>query len=190
MRSSLNFNKHFNLEGRHAFLSASKYAWTNYDDEKLDRMFVTAMAAARGDRLHKLAHDLIREGEKLPRKQRTLNMYVNDAIGFRMTPEQPLYYSDNFFGTADAVSFRKDTLRISDLKTGITPASVRQLEIYAALFCLEYKFRPFHIRTELRIYQNDEVQEYEADPDVIFHIMDQGVTFDKRIEALKAEALG
>ena len=31
----MNFNKHSDLEGCHAFLSASKYHWINYDDEKL-----------------------------------------------------------------------------------------------------------------------------------------------------------
>ena len=28
-------NKHFDLEGRHARLSASNYHWTNYDQDKL-----------------------------------------------------------------------------------------------------------------------------------------------------------
>lgn len=182
-------NRHSDLIGRHAFLSASKYHWVNYDDEKMARVFVQAMASAKGDRLHALAHDLIRESVKLPRMRKTLNLYVNDAIGFKMTPEQPLYYSDNAFGTADALSFRKNYLRIHDLKTGITPCKVTQLEVYAALFCLEYNFKPFDIGIELRIYQNDEVQIYDADPDVIFHIMDKIVTFDRRIEELKEEAL-
>lgn len=184
----MNFNKHSDLVGKHAFLSPSKYSWINYDEDKLDRVYTTAMAAARGDRLHALAHTLIREGVRLPRNQKTLNMYVNDAIGYRMTPEQPLYYSDNAYGTSDAISFRKNFLRIHDLKTGFTPVKVHQLEVYAALFCLEYRFRPFVIDIELRIYQNDEVQIYEADPDVIFHIMDRIVSFDKRIKAIREEA--
>jgi hypothetical protein len=188
-KSYVILNKHLELVGRHAFLSASKYHWVNYDDDKLESTFTAAMAAARGDRLHTLAHDLIREGVKLPRNQKTLNMYVNDAIGYRMTPEQPLYYSENCFGTADALGFKRNFLRIHDLKTGVTPCKVTQLEIYAALFCLEYRFRPFDIETELRIYQNDEVQVYEADPDVIFHIMDKIVSFDKRINAIKEEVL-
>lgn len=182
------FNTHSQLVGRHAFLSASKYAWTNYDLEKLDRVFLRSLAAQRGTELHAFAHDAIRLGVKLPRTPKTLNMYVNDAIGFRMTPEQILYYSDNCFGTADAISFRKDVLRISDLKTGITLTSVRQLEVYAALFCLEYRKKPFEIGIELRIYQNDEIQIYVVDPDLITHIMDKIITFDQRIEAIKMEA--
>lgn len=183
------FNKHSDLAGKHAFLSASKYHWVNYDDEKLDRSFVTAMAAQRGTELHALAHELIRLGVRLPRSAKSLNMYVNDAIGYRMASEQVLFYSENCFGTADTISFRRDKLRIHDLKTGVTPTSERQLEIYAALFCLEYRFKPFEIEIELRIYQNDEVQIYEADPDVISHIIDKIITFDKRIKDLRMEAV-
>jgi len=182
------FNKHITLTGKHAFLTPSKYHWIRYDDEKLDRTFTAAMAAQRGTELHELANNLIRLGVKLPRNQKTLNMYVNDALGFRMTPEQILFYSENCFGTADTVSFRKGTLRVSDLKTGVTPTSVHQLEIYASLFCLEYRMKPFEIEIELRIYQNDVVRIYQADPDVIAHIMDKIISFDKRIKILREEA--
>jgi hypothetical protein len=149
---------------------------------------MAAMAARRGTELHEFAHDAIRLGIKLPRSQKTLNMYVNDAIGYRMTPEQVLFYSRNSFGTADAISFRSGLLRIHDLKNGITPTSEHQLEIYAALFCLEYRMKPFEIEMELRIYQSDEVRVYEGDPDVITHIMDRIVVFDRRIEELRMEA--
>lgn len=117
-----------------------------------------------------------------------MSLYVNDAIGYRMVPEQILYYSENCFGTADTISFRRETLRIHDLKTGIIPASEHQVEVYAALFCLEYRVKPFEIMTELRIYQGDEIRIYEADPDVITHIMDKIITFDKRIAAMRLEA--
>jgi hypothetical protein len=147
------------------------------------------MAAKRGTDLHAFAHEAIRLGVKLPKSQRTLHLYVNDAIGYRMIPEQVLFYSENAFGTADTIAFRRNTLRIHDLKTGHWPCSVHQLEVYAALFCLEYHFKPFEIAIELRIYQSNEVQVYEADPDVITHIMDKIVTFDKRINALRLEAM-
>lgn len=145
-----------------------------------------ANAAQRGTELHSFASEAIRLGVKL-RGSTTIARYVNDAIGFRMTPEQVLYYSDNAFGTADAISFRKNLLRISDLKTGVTPASIHQHEVYSALFCLEYGFKPAEIGIELRIYQNDEVQVWEGDSDLITHIMDKIVTFDKRINALRME---
>lgn len=183
----MNFNKYSHLAGRHAFLSASNYHWVNYDEEKLDRVFFKQMAAIRGTELHALAHQLIRLSVKLPGNQKTLNRYVNDAIGFRMTPEQILYYSDNAFGTADCICFRNNTLRIHDLKTGSNEASMTQLKVYAAFFCLEYRFTPLEIAIELRIYQNDDVKVEQPDPDEIFHIMDRIKTFDKRIEELKQE---
>ena len=181
------FNKHFNLVGEHAFLSASQYHWINYSEEKLDARWLSSMAAKRGTRLHAFAHECIQLEQKLPRSSKTLNMYVNDAIGYRMQSEQILYYSDNCFGTADAVVFRRNQLRIHDLKNGAIPASFHQLEVYDALFCLEYQFKPHEIEIENRIYQNDEVLISEPDPDVVAHIMDKIVTFDKRINALKEE---
>lgn len=184
------FNTHFKLKDKHAFLSPSKYHWVNYEDDKLDRAYISALAARRGTELHQFAHDAIRLGVRLPRNGTTLSSYVNDAIGFRMTPEQALYYSDNAFGHADCISFRRNRLRIHDLKTGANLASEKQLEVYAALFCLEYKMRPNEFETELRIYQNDDVRAFFPTPDVIFHVMDRIITFDKRIEAIKAETLG
>lgn len=186
----MDFNKHLELAGRHAFLSASKYHWINYDDEKLDATYRTALAAMKGSELHEFAFNAIRLGIKLPASRKTLNMYVNDALGYRMTPEQVLYYSDNSFGTADAISFRRNLLRIHDLKTGVTATSMHQLEIYAALFCLEYRVKAADIEMELRIYQNDDVQIHTPELDAIVHIQDRIVTFDKRIEILKAEVLG
>ena len=183
----MNFKKHYNFENRHAFLSPSQYAWIRYSDEKLADRFMTSVAARRGTELHALAENLIRMGVKLPKSKKTLNLFVNDAIGYRMSPEQVLYYSDNCFGTSDAVSFRSNTLRIFDLKTGETKSSVDQLLVYASLFCLEYSFKPFDIEYDLRIYQLDEVQMFEVDPGDIAHIMDRIVTFDKLINEIKAE---
>lgn len=183
------FNKHSDLAGQHAFLSASKYHWTNYDEDKLERTYMTALAAQRGNELHAFAHHAIRLGIKLPRNSTTLNLYVNDAIGYRLTPEQVLFYSVNCFGTADAIGFKKDLLRVHDLKTGINTTSERQLEVYAALFCLEYRMKPFDIGIELRIYQSNEVRIYIPDPDVIMHLMDKIVVFDRRIEEIKKEVL-
>lgn len=172
----------------HAALSASNSSWVNYDEEKMAEVFLTQMAAARGTRLHNLAHDLIKEGVRLGDSQTTLNMYVNDCIRWKMNPEQILMYSRNAFGTADAVSFRKNILRISDLKTGVTPAKPRQLEVYAALFCLEYAIRPFEMEAiELRIYQNDARDEYLANPVDIALIIDKIIAFDKLRERLREE---
>lgn len=183
----MRFNAHSNLVGLHAFLSASDYHWMNYDQEKLDRVFFTRMAAKRGTELHALAHSAIRLGQRFPTTKQTVCMYVNDGIGFKMTPEVVLMYSVNAFGTADLISFRNKKLRIHDLKTGVTEASFHQLEVYTALFCLEYGFKPNEIEIELRIYQSDEVRVYSPEADVIFHVIDRIVTFNRRIEQLKEE---
>lgn len=183
------FNNHPRLAGQHAFLGASVYHWTNYDDEKLEARYLTAMAAQRGTELHAHAANCIKYGTKLSNAKNTINLFVNDAIGFRMTPEQTLVYSENAFGTADAISFDATNryLRIHDLKTGDTPASMRQLEIYEALFCLEYGYKPDKIGSELRIYQKNEKLIYEPDPKDIQLIMDKIVHFDKLIQRLKSE---
>lgn len=183
----MNFNQHFNLAGRHAFLGASKYHWVNYDDDKLVDTYSKFLAVQRGTELHDIAAKLIKLGLKQPKSKKTFNMYVNDAIGYKMTPEQVLYYSDNCFGTADSISFRNGLLRIHDLKTGITPAHIEQLMIYAALFCLEYKMKPSEIDMELRIYQSDEIVVHNPEVDEIVPIMDKIVTFDKILVKIKSE---
>jgi hypothetical protein len=181
----MNFNKHLHLDGHHAFLGASKYHWVNYSEQKLADSYVKFLATQMGTRLHEFAAECINLGIKLPKTKKTLNLYVNDAIGYKMTTEQPLYFSDNCFGTADAISFKKNVLRIHDLKTGVTPASTRQLEIYTALFCLEYKVRPSDIDIELRLYQLDEVLIHIPTIEDILYIMEKIITFDKEIEKLK-----
>lgn len=183
----MNFNKHSNLEGQHAFLSASKYHWINYDKDKLIESYMSYLASARGTELHDFAAKCIKLSQRLPKSKKTLNMYVNDAIGFVMTPEQVLYYSDNCFGTCDAISFRDGTLRIHDLKTGTIPAHMEQLYIYAALFCLEYRQNPEDIKTELRIYQDDDVIIESPPPELIISVMERIREFDRAIEQLKEE---
>jgi hypothetical protein len=183
----MNWNQHFNLKGSHAFLGASKYHWVNYTEDKLVEAYTRYTAAQRGTELHDLAAQLIKFGQKLPRNKKTLNMYVNDAIGYRMKPEQILYYSDNCFGTADAICFRNGLLRIHDLKTGVIPAHIEQLLVYAALFCLEYKVKPAEIGMEVRLYQNDEVLVHNPEVDEIAPIMDKIITFDKILNRIKLE---
>jgi hypothetical protein len=180
------FNSHSDLSGRHAFLSPSNYHWLNYTDQKLEARFISAMAAKRGTDLHNLAHEAIRLGVKLSRTNKSLSTYVNDAIGFKMSCEQTLYYSDNCFGTADTICFRRNKLRIHDLKTGIIHASEHQLEVYAALFCLEYSIDPFSIEIELRLYQRDEIKVMEPFAETIIEIMNRIIDFDQQIEAMKA----
>ena len=183
----MNFNKHSNLEGQHAFLGASKYHWINYSEDKVAESYSRFLATQKGTQLHEFAAQCIRLGQKLPKSKKTLNAYVNDAIGFKMTPEQILFYSDNCFGTADAIAFRGDLLRIHDLKTGAIPAHMEQLEVYAALFCLEYKVKPGEIEIELRLYQNNEILYHTPTAEEIVPITDKIITFDKIINKIKEQ---
>lgn len=183
----MNFNRHSNLEGQHAFLGASKYHWINYSEAKVAESYASFLAVQKGTILHDFAAQCIRLGQKLPKSRKTLNMYVNDAIGYRMTPEQILYYSDNCFGTADTIAFRGGQLRIHDLKTGVTPAHMEQLMIYASLFCLEYQVRPGEIEMELRLYQNNEILYLNPTAEDILPIMDKIQTFDKIINQVKEQ---
>ena len=183
----MNWNKHSNLEGKHAFLSASNYHWLNYDDERLKQNWLNHQAIERGTKLHDLAKRCIEMGVSLPKGKKTLNSYVNDAIGYRMKPEVLLYYSDNCFGTADSICFRNNLLRIHDLKTGITPADMRQLKIYSALFCMEYGYKPNEIDMELRIYQNNDILIEKPEAKEIVAIMKRIVDSDKIICNLKED---
>lgn len=183
----MNFNNHSMLEGKHAFLGASKYHWINYDADKVADSYFKFLAVQRGTELHDFAAQCIKLGQKLPKSKKTLNMYVNDAIGFKMTPEQVLYYSENCFGTADSISFRNGLLRIHDLKTGVIPAHMEQLMIYAALFCLEYKVKPSEIDMELRLYQSDNVLYHNPTAEDIVPIIDKIISFDKIITNIKLE---
>ena len=154
------FNNHSNLEGQHAFLGASKYHWINYDETKVADAYSKFLATQRGTVLHDFACQCITLGQKLPKSQKTLNMYVNDAISFRMVPEQ---------------------------KTGVVPAHMEQLEIYAALFCLEYKVKPSEIEMELRLYQNNEILYHTPTAEDIVPIMDKIITFDKVIRKIREQ---
>lgn len=186
----MNWNNHSNLKGEHAFLGASKYNWINYSDDKLVDYYRNYRAAERGTELHEFAAQCIKLRQKLKGTANLAN-YVNDAIGFGMTPEVVLYFSEFCFGTADSIKFdeRKGFLRIHDLKTGVTPAHKEQLEVYAALFCLEYHVKPGDIQMELRIYQNDDINIFEPSVENIAPIMDKAITYTKLLRSLNEKEI-
>ena len=206
------FNEHSNLKGLHAFLGASKYSWLNYDtEEQLFNSYKRQFASAIGTALHEIAADHIRLGFKLTKRDErsilfellkqgfprcaiemdrifdNLSNFVNDAIGFHMKPEQILKYSDNSYGTADAISFENNILRVHDYKSGTIPAHMEQLDIYSALFCLEYKKNPNEIQIEERIYQSGEITFSNPEPEAIIFLMDRIITCNKMIERFKKE---
>ena len=183
----MNFEKHLNLEGLHAPFSPSQSSWLRYDDEKALEVYANRKASEIGTKLHQWAKDTIDLGIKQPRSKKTLYAYVNDAIGFKMSTEVVLFYSKRLFGTGGSISFRNGVLRIHDLKTGKIPAHMEQLEIYAALFCLEYKVKPGDIEMELRIYQNDEILYHNPTAEDILPIMDKIVHLNKLLEKMDNE---
>jgi hypothetical protein len=76
------------------------------------------------------------------------------------------------------------------LKTGKEPVKLTQLYVYAAYFCLEYKYKPYEIEIEVRIYQNDEVIIDHPTAEQIAPIMDKLITFDRRLKQIRREELG
>lgn len=205
------FEAHKELRGKHATLTPSQPHWLRYSEEQLFQKYVSTYMPMVGTSLHELAETLIKnnlklkKGDKLAVLSHLLNdgiprsvidmeriygnfmTYVNDAVGFKLIPEQILYYSPYCFGTADTISFRNNFLRIHDLKTGTAPAKMEQLIVYAALFCLEYKIKPGEIDIELRIYQNDEILHHEPTAEDILPVMDCIVRNSRILERIHEE---
>lgn len=174
--------------GLHAPLSASQSAWVNYDETRLRQYITNLRAKEKGTKDHEFANYAIENRYKMSNHKKSINQFINDSIGFRMTSEQLLFYSEYCFGTADAISFQKTEegklLRIFDLKTGVIRVNFRQLNVYAALFCLEYGEDPFDMVIEQRIYQNHEIMMNFPEPLEIKDIMDTIIKFDKIIAGM------
>ena len=205
-------NTHPELVGKHALFSASKYSWLNYDDEKLKNAYINSFASQIGTLVHSYASDKITfrqpmEDNRSERNALLLHLlkagippkviqleklftnvvpYVNDAIGYKMTPEVLLYYTDNVYGWTDTISFSRSLLRIHDLKTGDGAVSIDQLMIYAALFYLTHKKEANlqKCKTELRIYQNNQVLIHTPSAYDIACVMDAAVHADMIVDEM------
>ena len=205
------FNNHDRLRGRHATLAPSQPYWVWYSEEQLLQKYRSTYAQAIGTAAHELAETLIRECIKVKKTDKsmllvhllqnnipraaididrlfpTFMLYVNDAIGFGLKPEQILYYSDYCFGTADTILYNDKTrfLRIHDYKSGTNPAKMDQLLVYAALFCLEYKIKPGDLEgCELRIYQNEDYIEEHPTAEDILPVMDSIMRSSKYYDSI------
>lgn len=199
----MNWNRHYNLEGQHALLGASRPNWAMDEDEQFHQRVLASYASTIGTLMHDIAKKYISHHFKMHKYDKSsvvldlidsgiperiidildfdsmfinLMAYVNDAVGYGMDPEILLYYSDNCFGTADTIGFyeRQKCLRLHDLKTGRTPAKIEQLLIYAALFCLEYRVKPEELNEiELRIYQLGEVLVHKPSAEEVRYFMNR-----------------
>ena len=182
----MEWHNHSDLAGKHAFLGASGNSWLNYTPEKLEQVYLNNKKKQKGTELHAIASAAIKNHIKLARLKKALNMFVNDAIGFTMQSEQVLYYSHNVYGTADAIIFKDGLLRAHDLKTGDRPVEhFNQLDIYSALFCLEYDIDPLKIHFVERLYQGSGFTESYPDPNRIQDIMTKIEEFDKILDSLE-----
>lgn len=202
------WHDHSRLVGTHAFLSASQPSWRNKNADELIEAKKNSYSQQIGTLLHVYAADCIKYGEKLRKTDQrgikfdlirkgipeyaidmnriypTFMSYVNDAVGYGLKPEMILYYSNECYGTADAIDMDGKLLRIHDLKTGVKSAKMEQLMIYAGLFYLEYGVNPGSVPAELRIYQMDEVLVYEPEIDEIREVMDDIEEKDRVLKAM------
>jgi hypothetical protein len=186
----MNWKSYSHLENTHSFLSPSRHHWLNYTSEKLVSTYENYRKIALGTQYHALAAELITLAVRLPNTMASFNSFVNDAIGFKMKSEVLLFYSDNCYGTADAISFSDGVLRIHDLKTGRSPASINQLLIYAGLFCLDYMIEPKEIKEiQLRLYQNEEIIELSPTIKDIFDVVARIEESDKIIESVNTDSV-
>jgi hypothetical protein len=198
------------LPEQHALCGGSNYSWRNKTPEQIVEFKMNSYAVKIGTILHEYAKKNITRGFKMSKQDKhsvlryltiendipekaidldrifiTLMNYVNDSITLKMSPEIRLYYSDNFNGTADAISFEKGSLKIFDLKTGVTSASFMQLENYAAFFCLDYNISPKEIKDiEYRIYQNMEMAIINPDPLSLLPILNHIIETEKMLRSV------
>ena len=138
----------------HSTFSPSDKSWLNFDREKIRQRVMMARAIQRGTELHELAKHCIDMRTPLDPSNGIISAYVRDCIDFGMDTEVSLMYSEDIGGTADALKFDmcNSILRISDLKTGERKASIAQVVLYAALWCLINRVNPMSIGYDLRIY--------------------------------------
>lgn len=171
----MKFNRHPELEGLHAFLSPSNHSWQRYSEDHLVTTWENNKKKEQGTRIHAFASEAIKLRMRMdPEDVRAVNLFVNDAIGFGMSSEVPLFANKFVFGTADAIVYDEHAhiLRIHDLKTGTGAVhSFDQLNAYAALFMIEYKLNPQDIVIIERLYQFDGFIEQEAPTDHILDLM-------------------
>lgn len=193
--AKFDFSPHRELNGKHSRLSPSGPTWLRYDDETMYRRFMTEKKKAEGTYLHDLAQRMIITKTQCRDLKKAFNMFVNDAIGFGMESEVILKYSDNAFGTADAIKFTpqgktKGHLQIHDLKTGVSKPHWDQLFVYAALFCLEYGYKPTNLTFQCRLYQGNGWTEEEPEPEYIAEIMETIKRLDIVINTARQETGG
>ena len=67
---TFSFNRHPNLEGQHAFLSASNYHWINYSEDKVEETYSRWRAAQREPNFTHLLLIVSASGRSCPDRSR------------------------------------------------------------------------------------------------------------------------
>lgn len=205
------FNKHPEIEGKHALYGASKYGWIDREltEDAVRHELEVAYSQQNGTDIHALAKKLIWQKKKLPKNLKfirflvevelgargelvsdialyTLYSYVNDAIKLNMRPEVELMNTPWNFGTCDCIRVEPDgRLIIHDLKTGSSTASMQQLRAYAALWCAEYHVDPSELKSiELHLYQNNKIIDDFPSPDDISRIIHNGTVRSQIVNSI------
>lgn len=138
----MNYTRHSELEGKHAFLGASKSGWLRKSPDELFRAYARTYITTIGTAIHDIARKHIKhsfpvtlddknsvllslvEDYKIPLQIidaavdfasvfDNFMIYVNDCIDYDMVPEQILYYSYNCFATTDAINRLDDIMENS-----------------------------------------------------------------------------
>lgn len=171
----------------HAIMSPSQNAWLNYDEAKLYKLFHQKNIKALGSRLHEFVKEAISLKRRLAGND-SISCFTNDCIKHNMVPEYFIFYSENAFGTADAIYYSKTegVLKIFDLKTGMNKASFKQLELYACYFLLSMDIKPI-IKIILRIYQFNEIFEFQPKQKDLEDLMNRIVWIDNLLNSFKLE---
>ena len=177
------------LEDKHALMSPSNPYWLRYTDEQVIDMYNGMMRKIKGTELHEWAENTIRLGITQSSSKKTLYMYVNDAIRYKMRVEQKLYYGKYCHGKADAIMCDGKILRIHDLKTGEIPGKIDQLIVYAALYCLQYNQDPHDFAIELRIYQADQIVICKPTAEDVIDVMNKIVHNHSILDSINSEEL-
>ena len=141
----MNYETYSNLVGKHAMFSPSSTNLLDKDNQYIVGFWARKFIPEIGTALHDIARAHIKNSIKLTKytksevllalidtykiplpvikraidfddKYKNLMIYVNDAIKYRMIPEQILYFSKLIFGTADAISALDDIERTGVLR--------------------------------------------------------------------------
>ena len=72
----MTWNEHWELKGKHALFSASKYNWINYDVENMLDKYCSNYATTIGSILHEFAADRIQYLMKMVSQQKLL-MFIH-----------------------------------------------------------------------------------------------------------------